>query len=52
MALETVLTADFLKSVRDFWYEHLPTEDDLFVPGQAAHARWYGGGVEFDKACL
>lgn len=52
MALDKVLTRDFLKSVRDFWYEHLPGDDDLVVPGQATHQRWYAGGAEFDKACL
>lgn len=52
MALDRVLTKDFLKSVRDFWYEHLPGDDDLVVPGMVAHQRWYAGGPEFDKACL
>ncbi|ATY59985.1 class I alpha-mannosidase [Cordyceps militaris] len=52
MALDKVLTPDFLKSVRDFWYEHLPSDDDLVIPGQVAHQRWYAGGAEFDKACL
>ncbi|XWW97529.1 hypothetical protein V2A60_005513 [Cordyceps javanica] len=51
-ALDKVLTPDFLKSVRDFWYEHLPGDDDLVVPGQTAHKRWYAGGAEFDKACV
>ncbi|KAM3503241.1 hypothetical protein MY10362_004322 [Beauveria mimosiformis] len=52
MALDKVLDSNFLKSIRDFWYEHLPGDDDLVVPGQAAHKRWYAGGAEFDKACV
>ncbi|OAA56440.1 class I alpha-mannosidase [Cordyceps fumosorosea ARSEF 2679] len=52
MALATVLNPDFLKSVRDFWYEHLPGDDDLVMPGQVAYQRWYAGGAEFDRACV
>lgn len=49
--ISSVLTPACLKEVRDFWFEHLPHDDELIVPGKTANARWWAGGPEFDTLC-
>jgi hypothetical protein len=49
--ISTVLTPECLKDIRDFWFEHIPHEDESFVPGKTTNMRWWAGGEEFDNAC-
>lgn len=51
-SLESVLTPQFLKGLRDFWFEHFESQDAYILPGQKEMLRWFQGGKELDEICV
>lgn len=50
--LKQTLTPVLLEDVRNFWFDHLSSEDALIVPGQNDMKRWFTRDAEFDKVCV
>ncbi|KAK7428581.1 hypothetical protein QQZ08_004842 [Neonectria magnoliae] len=50
--LEQHLTPVLFRSLREFWFEHLENEDDIFVPKMSHAGRWFMGGKELDDICV
>jgi uncharacterized protein (DUF924 family) len=50
--LKQTLTPALLEGVRNFWFDHLSSEDALILPGQSEMQRWFMRDSEFDKACV
>jgi uncharacterized protein (DUF924 family) len=50
--LKQTLTPALLEDVRNFWFDHLSSEDALILPGQSEMKRWFMRDSEFDKACV
>lgn len=50
--LKQTLTPALLQDVRNFWFDHLSSEDALILPGQSEMKRWFMRDPEFDKACV
>lgn len=50
--LKQILSPALLEDVRNFWFDHLSTEDALILPGQSEFKRWFSQDAEFDQACV
>ncbi|KAL1962359.1 hypothetical protein VTN77DRAFT_9772 [Rasamsonia byssochlamydoides] len=50
--LEKVLTPSLLQGVRDFWFQHVPDEEHLIIPGESELQRWFFKDAEFDRGCV
>lgn len=50
--LKQILTPALLEDVRNFWFDHLTTEDALILPGRSEFQRWFTRDAEFDRACV
>lgn len=51
-SLESYLTPTLFKEIRDFWYEHLDSDDNLCLPTMEHSKRWFMGGKELDDMCM
>lgn len=49
--IKAIITPDFLKSIREFWFEHIEDDDHLILPDQKLFMPWFSGG-EFDTRCV
>ncbi|KAF4469207.1 hypothetical protein FALBO_3905 [Fusarium albosuccineum] len=50
--LKEHLTQANFEALRNFWFEHLPTDSDRILPKPEKQRRWYFGGKEFDDICV
>ncbi|KAJ5128701.1 uncharacterized protein N7443_005820 [Penicillium atrosanguineum] len=50
--LKQTLTPALLENVRNFWFNHLISEDALILPGRPEMMRWFMRDSDFDKACV
>lgn len=52
LSLNQTLTPTLLEDVRNFWFDHLSSEDALILPESSDMQRWFSRDEEFDKACV
>lgn len=46
------LNPELLRDVRDFWFEHCGSDEDLAFPKKEHMGRWFNGGEALDKLCV
>ncbi|KAM5351149.1 hypothetical protein ACJ41O_003872 [Fusarium nematophilum] len=50
--LKDVLTHEKLQALREFWFEHLTSDDDRVIPKPEQQRRWFFSDKEFDSICV
>ncbi|RAL10224.1 DUF924 family protein [Aspergillus homomorphus CBS 101889] len=50
-AITDLLTPTFLKSIRDFWFQHCRDETELVLPKESSMQRWFSANPDMDRAC-
>ncbi|KAF5980481.1 hypothetical protein FBULB1_5181 [Fusarium bulbicola] len=50
--LKEHLTHGKLDELRNFWFEHIPSEANRIIASQELQKRWYFSDKEFDDACV
>ncbi|CAM1505142.1 Fc.00g107790.m01.CDS01 [Cosmosporella sp. VM-42] len=50
--LKPHLTLALLEDLRNFWYEHLTSEDNFILPNPEQNKRWFFGGKDLDDICV
>ena len=51
-SLESTLTPELLSGLRDFWFDHITTEEALHLPSKEQVIQWFRSSEAFDKRCV
>lgn len=49
--VSTILRPEVLQEVWDFWFSHLPSEENAVLPTMEQSKHWFMGGDELDNSC-